>query len=216
MRKFRTLEDHNQASPPARPVHKRRDGNYCATVRADEILVAVEASLRREHRRRRTVYRREWSIGVGATRVDLAAINGSITGCEVKSARDNFARLESQARLYSAVLDTAVLVVEGEAAATRASGIIPEWWGLWCASKVAEGVDLGVMRAPKPNPAPDALSVAQLLWRDEAYSVLARRDLAAGLRKATRWRLWQILAEQLPLAVLQREVREAIKARLDW
>jgi len=52
-------------------------------VRAGEILFAVEARLRREHRRRRTVYRREWSICVGATRIDIAAINGRITGYEL-------------------------------------------------------------------------------------------------------------------------------------
>lgn len=185
-------------------------------VRAGEILSAVETSLRRQHRRRQTVYRREWSIGVGATRIDIAAINGSITGCEVKSAQDNFARLQSQARLYSAVLDTAILVVEGEAAATHAEGLIPEWWGLWSASETAQGTGLDVVRAPALNPAPDALSIAQLLWRDEAFGVLDRRGDSAGLRKATRWRLWQALADQLPLAVLQREVRQAIKARPDW
>lgn len=185
-------------------------------MRAGEILFAVEASLRRKHRRRQTVYRREWSIGVGATRIDIAAINGSITGCEIKSAQDNFGRLDSQVRLYSAVLDTAILVVEGQAAAARAEGIIPDWWGLWSARKTAAGAGLEIVRVPGPNPDPDALSIAQLLWRDEAYGVLDRRGLSAGLRKATRWRLWQALAEQLPLAALQCEVREAIKARPEW
>ena len=68
----------------------------------------LKPTFRHEHGRCRTVYRREWSIGVGATRVDVAAINGRIIGCEVKSARDNLDRLPSQARLYSAVLDIAV------------------------------------------------------------------------------------------------------------
>jgi hypothetical protein len=185
-------------------------------VRAGEILFAVEANLRREHRRRRTVYRREWSIGVGATRIDIAAINGSITGCEIKSAQDNFGRLDSQVRLYSAVLDTAVLVVEGQAAADRAGCILPGWWGIWSACKTSQGVVLEVVRMPGSNPAQEPLAIAQLLWRDEAYGVLDRRGLSAGLRKATRWRLWQALAEQLPLSVLQREVREAIKARPEW
>ncbi len=189
---------------------------YGAAVRAGEILVAVEAQLRHQHRRHPTVYRREWSIGVGATRIDVAAINGLIIGCEIKSAQDNFGRLESQARLYSAVLDTAILVVEGHAAAARADSIIPGWWGLWCASKTVHGADLDVVRAPRPNPAPDALSIAQLLWRDEAYEVLNRRGLGTGLRRATRWRLWEALASQLPLAALQREVRETIKARPGW
>jgi hypothetical protein len=189
---------------------------YGAAVRAGEILVAVEAKLRHQHRRHPTVYRREWSIGVGATRVDIAAINGTITGCEIKSAQDNFGRLGSQMRLYSAVLDTAILVVEGETAAARAEGLLPDWWGIWSARRSPNSAVLDVLRSAGANPAPDALAVAQLLWRDEAYQVLDHRGLGRGLRKATRWRLWQVLADKLPLPELQLEVREAIKARPGW
>jgi len=185
-------------------------------VRAGEIVGAVEAWLRRAHSEDPTVYRREWSIGVGATRIDVAAINGSITGCEIKSARDNFSRLASQVPLYSAVLDTAVLVVEGRAAAARAELAVPTWWGIWLASPSQRGPDLQVVRACGSNPAPDPLSIAQLTWRAEAYGLLDRYGLSVGLRKATRWRLWQVLAEGLPLIDLQREVREIIKARPEW
>jgi len=185
-------------------------------VRAGEILVAVEAELRRRHQGCSTIYRREWSIGVGATRVDVAAINGTITGCEIKSARDNFGRLPSQVRLYSAVLDTAILVVEGDKAAERALDIVPEWWGLWCAHESPGVPALTTVRPEERNPAPDPFAVAQLLWRDEAYDVLARRGLAAGMRAATRWRLWHLLVEQLSLEDLQYVVRESIKARSAW
>jgi len=185
-------------------------------VRAGEIVLVAEAMLRRQHRGCRTVYRREWSIGVGATRVDVAAINGRIIGCEIKSARDNFARLRSQVELYSAILDTAVLAVEGPTAAERAKHLLPDWWGIWLARPTLRGAVLDVVREPGSNPAPDPLSIAQLLWRDEAYAVLDRRGLSVGLRKATRWRLWEGLAGQLPLHELQREVRNAIKARPEW
>ena len=185
-------------------------------VRAGEILAAVESKLHRQHWRRPTVYKREWSIGVGATRVDIAAINGTITGCEIKSARDNFGRLPAQVRLYSAVLDTAILVVEGETAAARAESLVPDWWGIWSARKSPTAAVLDVLRSAGANPAPDPLAVAQLLWRDEAYQVLDHRGLGRGLRKATRWRLWQVLADELPLSELQLEVREAIKARPGW
>lgn len=185
-------------------------------MRAGEIVVAAEAMLRRQHHGCRTVYRREWSIGVGATRVDVAAINGSIIGCEVKSARDNFGRLPSQVKLYSAILDIAVLAVEGPAAAERAGHLLPNWWGIWLAQPTSRGAVLDVVREPGPNPAPDPLSIAQLLWRDEAYLVLDGRGLSGGLKKATRWRLWEALAKQLPLDELQQEVRKAIKARQEW
>jgi len=180
-------------------------------------LAAVESKLQHQHQHQPTVYRREWSIAVGATRVDIAAINGTFTGCEIKSARDNFSRLPTQVRLYSAVLDAAILVVEGEAAATRAESMLPIWWGIWCARPQRPGVArLDVTRDGGPNPAPDPLSIAELLWRDEAYGVLERLGLSTGLRRATRWRLWQALADQLSLSDLQREVRDAIKARPGW
>ena len=180
-------------------------------------MTAVESHLRHQHRRYPTVYKREWSIGVGATRVDIAAVNGIITGCEIKSARDNFGRLPTQVRLYSAVLDTAILVVEGEAAAARAQRIVPDWWSIWCAHQgTGDAATLTTLRKGGRNPTPDPLSIAQLLWRDEAYAVLDRRRLAAGMRAATRWRLWQALADQLSLRELQHEVREALKARPEW
>jgi hypothetical protein len=175
-------------------------------MRAGEIVCAVEAELRRAHRRRITKYRREWSIDVGGTRVDVAAINGSITGCEIKSCRDNFGRLDRQVRAYSAVMDSAVLVVEGRAA-SRAMDLVPEWWGVWQASAGASGAArLEVLRPTVCNPQPVPLAIAQLLWRGDV----------AGLRTATRWRLWEALAVQLPLDQLRREVRNKIKARRGW
>ncbi|WP_156077315.1 sce7726 family protein [Saccharothrix sp. NRRL B-16314] len=183
---------------------------------AAQIIDAVEKRLRRSHRGRRTVYRREWPIAAGATRIDFAAINGEITGCEIKSSRDNFSRLASQVPLYSAVLDTAVLVVEGDQATRRADSAVPSWWGIWQASETSRGVTLRIIRPHCLNPCPDPLSVAQLVLRDEAYAILKKYDLAAGFRTSTRWRLWNRLAEELPLETLQSEVREAIKARQQW
>jgi hypothetical protein len=204
------------SSAGSAPRERQGRKDYSESVRAAEIVGAVEAALRREHRQRPTIYRREWSIGVGATRIDVAAINGSITGCEIKSVRDNFGRLASQVPLYSAVLDEAVLVVEGQTAVERATHVVPDWWGIWHASHTSSGPVLDVVRPSRPNPAPDPLSVAQLLWRDEAYGVLDRHGFSAGLRKATRWRLWQELAVHLALTDLQHEVRETIKARPGW
>lgn len=154
---------------------------------------------------------------MGTTRVDVAAINGYFTGCEIKSGRDNLARLARQVPAYSAVLDAAVLVVEGARRANQAGQLIPDWWGIWTASPDATtAVHLDVLRAAGRNPSPEPLAIAQLLWREEALAVLARYGNATGLRRATRWRLWEALAEQLSLPLLQHATREAIKVRRDW
>lgn len=183
---------------------------------AAEIVVAVEQKLRRDHRSRRTTYRREWSIASGATRVDLAAINGHLIGCEVKSARDSFRRLPSQIAAYSAVFDVALLVVESDSAVARSNDFVPPWWGIWQAMGSPKGAKLLEVRSPGVNPAPDPLALVQLVWRDEAYSILRRHRLETGMSRATRWKIWNALASQLPLHVVQREVRNTIKARQDW
>ncbi|MFC0067272.1 sce7726 family protein [Umezawaea endophytica] len=176
----------------------------------------MEKRLRRDHRGRRTVYRREWSIAAGATRVDIAAINGKMTGCEIKSSRDNFSRLASQVESYSAVLDTAVAVIEGDKAVERVKMLIPDWWGIWQAIGSSKGPRIIIVRPTTGNPSPDPLAIAQLVRRDEAYSILRRQDLHSGLRTATRWKLWNTMASELPLKILQTEVRNTIKARQEW
>jgi len=192
------------------------DRSWTTGMMAPEIAVAVERKLRRDHRSRKTTFRREWSIASGATRVDLAAINGHLTGCEIKSARDSFRRLPSQIASYSAVFDVAFLVVEGDSAVARSYELVPSWWGIWQAVASPKGAQLFEARPPGTNPAPDPLALVQLVWRDEAYNILRRHRLEKGMSRATRWTIWNALAAQLPLQVVQREVRNTIKARQGW
>ena len=52
----------------------------------------------------------ELGIRQGAARVDVAVVNGSLHGYEIKSARDTLERLPKQSELYSSVFDTITLV----------------------------------------------------------------------------------------------------------
>lgn len=157
--------------------------------------------------------RSELGLCLGATRVDVAVINGALHGYEIKSERDSLARLESQVDLYGNVLDFASVVASGRHAA-RVLGLLPQWWGLQEATMDGALVELREVREPRPNPAPDPLSIAQLLWRDEAALALVRRGERV-LGRETRWNLWDRLAA-LPLHELQSEVRGALKARAHW
>jgi hypothetical protein len=162
-----------------------------------------------------TVLRDEMGLCLGATRVDVAAINGSLTGCEIKGSRDRLTRLPHQVDLYGQVLDYAVLVVEPKFA-PKASASVPDWWGLWQVQDVDDDVELTELRQPRQNPGTVPLSVAQLLWRDEVYDELTLRDAARGLAKATRWRMWEALVELLEPDELAAVVRERLKARQEW
>lgn len=53
----------------------------------------------------------EFSISLGASRADIAVINGVIHGYELKSEYDSLERLPLQIKHYSSVMDKVTLVV---------------------------------------------------------------------------------------------------------
>lgn len=162
-----------------------------------------------------TLLRQELGLCLGEARVDVAVVNGSLSGFEIKSARDTLERLPKQVELYGRVLDFASIVT-CDRYAERVHGYLPSWWGMVLAHPQPSGVALLHVRAPKQNPSVDPYSLAQLLWRDEAFDVLRRHSLHVGLAKATRFRLWEAMAEGMPLGQIQAEVRLRLKARQDW
>lgn len=153
----------------------------------------------------------EMAVGLGASRVDVGLVNGMLTGYEIKSAADNLGRLPSQVEHYGRCLDRAVIVTSESRAETIADHV-PAWWGITIASAGGGRVVLTESRQPVDNPGLDAFYVAQLLWRDEAYAVLEAMGLHEGLKRATRWVLWDRLAE-LDLDELRDAVRAQLKAR---
>src|SRR5687768_3916541 len=113
----------------------------------------------------------EMGIWAGTVRIDVAVINGELQGYELKSERDTLVRLPRQAEFYNAVFDRVTIVLADRHAA-KALPIIPEWWGVKCATvDESAGVELRPLREAVRNPAVDPLQLARLLWRDEALDV---------------------------------------------
>lgn len=162
-----------------------------------------------------TLMLNELGILNGATRIDIAVINGQIEGYELKSERDTLERLPAQRDLYNKVLDRISLVV-AENHRHAAEEIIPEWWGLAVATNSPGGVVVTRERLPEMNPGLDASALASLLWRDEALAVLERYGAARGVRSKPREALYERLAVALDIDIIQAEVRAALKARAGW
>ena len=152
----------------------------------------------------------ELGLCQGDVRVDVAAVNGELSGYEIKSPADSLARWPKQRRIYSKVVDRAWLVAPERALeAARA----PEWWGLIRIVETPHQLGLRVIREAIQNPQLDPYSIACLLWRDEAIDALAAFGLDRGVRTKRRGFVWQRLADQLPLDDLRRSVRDALKVR---
>lgn len=186
-------------------------------MRDADVRLELAAVLEAEHAAERDETRFVPELGLcGEVRVDLAVVNGNLTGYEIKSARDTLRRLPGQVATYSRVLDFAVLVV-ADNHVEHARELVRPWWGLTVASvRDGGGVDLTVQRPPRRNAAVDPFALAQLLWRDEALAELTCRGLDRGIRSKPRQQIWARLAEELSLSDLRDVVRRRLKDRLAW
>lgn len=185
-------------------------------MRDSHVRAALHMSLRRLHsdNPNQTLFVDELGL-CGEVRVDVAVVNGALTGYELKSSADTLRRLPTQVAVYSRVLDFATLVV-AENHIEQARDLLPEWWGLVEARQEADSVSLAQLSPAAINPSIDPLALAQLLWRDEVLVELVNRGLDHGIRSKPRPVLWSRLAQNLPLMELRELVRTRLKSRQGW
>jgi hypothetical protein len=183
------------------------------SMRDIDIRRALRAEMDRRHRSDpETRIIEELGLCQGVARVDLATVNGTIHGYEIKSERDTLARLPGQINVYSTALDF-VTIIAASTHLSRITDIVPSWWGVWSVAQHKGGFRLIMSRKARSNPQVDPFALAQLLWRDEALEVLADYGLASGARGKPRSFLWQRLASNLTLEQLGNVVRTRLKGR---
>jgi len=156
----------------------------------------------------------ELSLCQGDARVDVAVVNGSLSGYEIKSDRDTLVRLPNQLAAYELCFDTMTMVV-GKKHVKKCRETLPKWWGIWEAVHTEKGVKFGCWREPMPNPKITPQRVVQLLWKNELREALGELGIIPPA-KASRRGLWAILIAAVPQSELFRIVRSRIRARGDW
>jgi hypothetical protein len=182
-----------------------------------QLRTAVKQKMLRSHSQARdTRIIDELGLQHGASRVDLALVNGRIHGFELKSDRDTLARLGGQMEVYNSVLDRVTLVVVPRHC-EAARRIVPDWWGI----KVADlgkcgGIHFHSLRKALDNSGLVPLCIAQLLWREEAMTLLTRLGAAEGMARQRRESVFARVAEVAPLQILREHVRTCLRMRRAW
>jgi hypothetical protein len=152
----------------------------------------------------------ELGLCQGDVRVDVAVVDGELTGYEIKSPSDSLRRFPNQCRVYSKVVDRAWLVAPAK---TLAAASLPEWWGQIAIFELEDRLGLRVIKEASPNPAPHAMSIAKLLWRAEALECLRNAGRERGVMTKSRTVIWKRLVECVALDDLRAAVRDALKRR---
>jgi hypothetical protein len=155
----------------------------------------------------------ELGVGHGSARIDVAVIAQALHGYEIKSDFDTLDRLARQMHAYHRVFDTLTIVTTATFV-DQVAALLPSWWGIWVGEMDEAGrVRLRVERLARNHERQEAVSVAALLWRDEAYAFVLETLGPVVKAKVPRGDLYEVLAEQVPLPVIRDRVLRTLRAR---
>lgn len=183
-----------------------------------DIRTALKDLLSNEYAGTNTIIVDELPICWGDSRVDIAVVNCSLHGYEIKSDRDTLDRLPRQIEQYNKIFDTVTLVCSPKLIA-KAVDIIPEWWGIQIPltdENESGKVWFEIERDPQPNEHVDLRSLVELTWKKEAISILAEHGFARGFRNRPKWDIWDRIVEVIEPAAIKEAVRNCLKERQGW
>jgi hypothetical protein len=185
-------------------------------MRDRDIRVALHEYLKQAHLGEPdTLILDELELSQGNARVDVAVINGSLSGYEIKSERDTLDRLPHQRDAYCQCFDMLTIVLANKHI-KKALITIPAWWGILEAILTEGKVRLVWYRRPKKNKIISNDALVRFLWKDEALKILTDLGIIENARGKTRRDLWAILLSSVSEKSLREKVREKLKTRGDW
>ncbi len=172
--------------------------------------------LRWQHVQKNTLVIDELGLNHGRCRADIAVINGHLIGYEIKSDNDSLRRLEGQVKSYNAVFDKASIIV-GDRYINSIQNYIPEWWGVIISARGPRGaVNFDIIREARTNKNTDPISIAQLLWRNEAIEILKENKVPNKILRQPHTVLYEYLVNILSICELKKAVRDYFKKRKNW
>ena len=153
-----------------------------------------------------TIILDELSLPVAGARIDVAVVNGSLHGFEIKSGSDGLSRLGYQIEAYKKVFDFVTVVTE-QIHTPKVIALLPKWVGVSVCSDVID-----VVREPAQNNEVEGFFLAQLLFRSEMLDLLKCKNIQHN-KSSRNWILCETIASNMAVTDVSDSVREVIKTR---
>lgn len=115
---------------------------------------------------------------IGASICDVMAVTDKLTGYEIKSDLDNYARLEDQVRAYDRFFDENYLVVS-QSHSRSAESKVPYHWGILC----IQNDNITVLRKAQKNKYVYRRSQLTVLWKLELKNLLIKNNMPLYAQK---------------------------------
>jgi hypothetical protein len=152
----------------------------------------------------------------GKNRIDIAVFNGCLHGYEIKSSKDNLERFPDQLLVYRECLEKLTLVVAPNHF-DEVLSTLPIWCGILVADKGPRGgINFSTIRRAQKNPEINAVSLAHLLWKNEAIALLDRLGVEKNKLKLSRAELYKELSQLVSISELSAWIKEQFMKRETW
>ncbi len=149
---------------------------------------------------------------VGRSRADVMMVRpSSLSGIEIKSDADTYARLERQVRDYDLYFDYNYVAV-GSSHGNHVEEHVPRWWGVITVEQEVSRVDFYVLREALPNPNRLLRAKLSLLWRPELAHIQKINGLPKYKEKSKLFVMEKILVK-VPEDILHEQISQELFER---
>lgn len=172
--------------------------------------------LHKYHTNRDTMVIDELGLNHGKSRADIAVISSFLIGYEIKSNSDSLLRLKQQIQAYNSIFDRSYIIV-GNRYEKIIHKHVPEWWGIIVSEKDKKDViNFNLIRRAYKNKDVKPISIARLLWREEAVEILRHNQFAEKFLRKPRSILYESLTDIYNIRELQKITIKYLKKRENW
>lgn len=178
-----------------------------------EVLLELLSSEHRDEPDTRII--NELGIDFGASRVDVAVVNGILHGYEIKSESDNLKRLPKQMEYYNRLFERLTIVVD-EKYFDEVKETVPSWWGITLVKKNNGKVKLVNKRKGRLKSSQDKDLLLKLLWKDELEKLIDVLGYPKKLKRLTKSQLLEIFSSERDIDVIKNFVYSSLKTREFW
>lgn len=172
--------------------------------------------LRHYHECPNTLVIDELGVAHGKNRADIAVLNGTIHGFEIKSSKDTLSRLPEQINEYSRCFEK-VSIIAAPNHIEKLQLMLPPWCGLILATKGAKGaITFKTIRRAQKNPNIEIYAMAHFLWRKEIIEILTQFGESEKNLKLSREKLYRLLPENTTTKQLTELIKAKFMSRTAW
>ncbi|MCI8887865.1 MAG: sce7726 family protein [Hungatella sp.] len=149
---------------------------------------------------------------MGRSRADAVMVRPfSLSGIEIKSDADTYARLKRQVQDYDRYFDYNY-VAAGSRHGNHVEEHVPAWWGIITIEQEENHVDFYVLREAKPNPGCLLRAKLSLLWRPELAHIQKLNGLPKYRDKSKLFVIEKLLA-RVPEELLHEQISQELFER---